>query len=93
MPKCASCSISPRWGPWLAAVFWTARSTARPKARLLRDSVVIFDGRLSSLKRFKDDAREVVAGYECGLSLDGYNDIKLGDIIESYYVEEIQATL
>ncbi|MCU0578137.1 MAG: translation initiation factor IF-2, partial [Desulfobacterota bacterium] len=63
------------------------------KARLLRDSVVIFDGRLSSLKRFKDDAREVVAGYECGLSLDGYNDIKLGDIIESYYVEEIQATL
>jgi translation initiation factor IF-2 len=63
------------------------------KARLLRDSVVIFDGRLSSLKRFKDDAREVLAGYECGLSLDGYNDIKLGDIIESYYLEEIKPTL
>jgi translation initiation factor IF-2 len=63
------------------------------KARLLRDSVVIFDGRLSSLKRFKDDVREVVAGYECGLSLDGYNDIKLGDVIESYYLEEIKPTL
>jgi translation initiation factor IF-2 len=63
------------------------------KVRLLRDNVVIFDGRLSSLRRFKDDAREVLAGFECGLSLEGYNDIKLGDIIESYFMEEIKATL
>ena len=63
------------------------------KARLLRDNVVIFDGRLSSLRRFKDDAREVLAGFECGLSLEGYNDIKLGDTIESYFLEEIKATL
>jgi translation initiation factor IF-2 len=63
------------------------------KARLLRDNVVIFDGRLSSLRRFKDDAREVLAGFECGLSLEGYNDIKVGDTIESYYLEEVKATL
>jgi translation initiation factor IF-2 len=63
------------------------------KARLLRDNVVIFDGRLSSLRRFKDDAREVLAGFECGLSLEGYNDIKLGDTIESYFLEEVKATL
>ena len=63
------------------------------KARLLRDNVVIFDGRLSSLRRFKDDAREVLAGFECGLSLEGFNDIKIGDTIESYFVEEVKATL
>ena len=63
------------------------------KARLLRDNVVVFDGRLSSLRRFKDDAREVLAGFECGLSLEGYNDIKIGDTIESYYLEEVKATL
>jgi len=63
------------------------------KARLLRENVVIFDGRLSSLRRFKDDAREVLAGFECGLSLEGYNDIKIGDTIESYFLEEVKATL
>ena len=63
------------------------------KARLLRDNVVIFDGRLSSLRRFKDDAREVLSGFECGLSLEGYNDIKIGDTIESYFLEEVKATL
>jgi len=52
--------------------------------RLLRDHVVVHEGRLASLKRFKDDAREVAAGYECGLSLEGFQDLKQGDIIESY---------
>ena len=52
--------------------------------RLLRDQVVVFEGKLASLKRFKDDVREVAAGYECGLSLEGYQDIKQGDIIEAY---------
>jgi translation initiation factor IF-2 len=63
------------------------------RARLLRENVVIFDGRLSSLRRFKDDAREVLAGFECGLSLEGFNDIKIGDTIESYFLEEVKATL
>ena len=52
--------------------------------RLLRDQVVVFEGRLASLKRFKDDVREVAAGYECGLSLEGFQDIKQGDVIEAY---------
>lgn len=60
------------------------------KVRLLRDNVVIYNGRLASLKRFKDDVREVQAGFECGIGLEQFNDIKVGDIIESYTVEEIK---
>lgn len=58
--------------------------------RLLRDNVVVFEGKLSSLKRFKDDVREVATGYECGMSLEGYNDIKENDIIECYVNEEVE---
>jgi translation initiation factor IF-2 len=63
------------------------------KARLLRDDVVIYDGKIDSLKRFKDDVKEVLSGYECGIGLENYNDIKAGDIIEAYMVEEVAATL
>ena len=63
------------------------------KARLLREDVVIYDGKIDSLKRFKDDAKEVVSGYECGIGLENYDDIKVGDVIEAYLVEEIAATL
>lgn len=63
------------------------------QARLLRNDIVIYDGKIDSLKRFKDDAKEVVSGYECGIGLEGYNDIKIGDVIEAYLVEEIAATL
>ena len=52
--------------------------------RLLRDQVVVHEGKLASLKRFKDDVREVAAGYECGLSLEGFQDIKQGDVLEAY---------
>ena len=58
--------------------------------RLLRDNVVIFEGKLSSLRRFKDDVREAAQGYECGVGLEGYNDIKNGDIIECFVMEEIK---
>jgi translation initiation factor IF-2 len=61
--------------------------------RLVRDSVQIYVGKLTSLRRFKDDVREVVQGYECGIGLENYNDIKEGDIIEAYEIEEIAATL
>jgi translation initiation factor IF-2 len=60
------------------------------KIRLLRDNVEVFNGKLASLKRFKDDVREVQTGFECGLGLDGFNDIKKGDIVESYTVEEVK---
>ena len=63
------------------------------KIRLIRDSMVIHDGELSSLKRFKDDVKEVKSGYECGLSLNDYNDLKEGDIIEAYEITEIKRTI
>jgi translation initiation factor IF-2 len=61
--------------------------------RLVRDSVQIYQGKLISLRRFKDDAREVEKGYECGIGLENYNDIKVGDVVEAYEIEEIAATL
>lgn len=61
--------------------------------RLVREGVVIYDGKMISLKRFKDDAKEVPSGFECGIGLDGFNDIKVGDILESYTQEEIERTL
>jgi len=63
------------------------------QARLVRDNVVIWTGKLDSLKRFKDDVREVASGYECGIGLENYNDIKTGDIIEAFEMEEIKTTL
>ncbi len=63
------------------------------RARLLRDGRIVYESSLGSLRRFKDDVREVKTGYECGTSLDNYNDIKVGDIIEVYEFEEVTATL
>jgi translation initiation factor IF-2 len=67
------------------------KRTAR--ARLLRDNVVIWTGELASLKRFKEDVREVKAGFECGLGLKGYDDIKEGDQLEIFEVTEVARTL
>ena len=61
---------------------------ANEKIRLIRDGIVIYEGQLGSLKRFKDDAKEVKEGYECGLTIAGYNDIKEGDVIEGYEMVE-----
>jgi translation initiation factor IF-2 len=63
------------------------------RARLLRDDVVVYEGQLGSLKRFKDDVREVREGFECGMSIEGYNDIRQGDVIEVYEVQEVARTL
>ncbi len=62
-------------------------------ARILRDNVVIYNGRISSLKRFKDDVKDCQEGLECGIGIENFNDIKVGDIIESYEVEEIRPQL
>ncbi len=62
-------------------------------ARLIRDNVVVHEGKLGSLKRFKDDVKEVQSGYECGISLENFNDIKPGDVIEAYIIEKIAAKL
>jgi translation initiation factor IF-2 len=61
--------------------------------RLIRDNVVIHEGKLSQLKRFKDDAREVLAGQECGMAFENYQDMRVGDVIECYRVEQVQRTL
>jgi translation initiation factor IF-2 len=63
------------------------------KCRLVRDGVQVYEGRIGSLKRFKDDAREVASGFECGIAIDGYNDVKIGDVIETYQLAETPATL
>lgn len=63
------------------------------KARLLRDDVVVFDGKIGSLRRFKEDVKEVQSGYECGIGLENFQDMKPGDVFEVYQVEEVQAEL
>ena len=63
------------------------------KVRVIRDGIVIYTGELGSLKRFKDDAKEVISGYDCGLSVQGYNDIREGDLIEAYEEVEVKKTL
>ena len=57
--------------------------------RVIRENVVIHDGKLISLKRFKDDVKEVTKGYECGLQIEGYNDVKEDDVLEFYVMEEV----
>jgi translation initiation factor IF-2 len=63
------------------------------KIRLIRDGIVVYTGELGSLKRFKEDVKEVTTGYECGLNIANYNDIKIGDIIEGYDEVEVKKTL
>jgi translation initiation factor IF-2 len=62
------------------------------QARLLRDNVVIHEGKIGSLRRFKDDVSEVKTGFECGIGFDKYNDLKVGDLIEVFTMERIAAT-
>jgi translation initiation factor IF-2 len=70
-----------------------SRRSGDAQARLLRDHVLIHEGRLGSLRRFKDDVSEVKAGFECGIGFESYNDIKVGDVIEVFTVERVAATV
>lgn len=78
----------PKVGNVAGCYVLNGRIVRNNKVRLIRDGLVIFDGNISSLKRFKDDVREVESGYECGIGLEGFNDIKIGDIIEPYRIVE-----
>ena len=60
------------------------------QVRLLRDNIVIHEGELASLRRFKDDVKEVQDGYECGMQIDKFNDVKVGDVIECFVMQEIE---
>ena len=67
--------------------------TRSNQIRVLRDNVVMFEGKLASLKRFKDDVREVKEGFECGVAVDGFNDLQPGDLIEAFQVEKTATKL
>ena len=67
--------------------------TRTAKVRVIRDGIVVYTGELGSLKRFKDDVKEVHMGMDCGLNINGYNDVKVGDVVEAYTIEEIKRTL
>ena len=79
--------------PLLQEEGWDIVRPRSSKVRLLREGVVVYTGLLGSLKRFKDDAKEVAKGYECGLNIEKFNDIKVGDVVEAYEDVEVKQTL
>ena len=80
-------------GTIAGAIVRDGKIKSKSKVRVVRDGIVIYTGELGSLKRFKDDVKEVVSGYDCGLSVQGYNDIREGDIIEAFEEVEVKKTL
>jgi translation initiation factor IF-2 len=83
----------PKAGTIAGSFVTDGKITRKAQLRLVRDSVVIYTGKVGSLRRFKDDASEVAQGYECGISIEGYNDIREGDVIEAFEMETIAPTL
>jgi translation initiation factor IF-2 len=83
----------PKVGSVAGCYVTDGRVERNAKARLLREEVVIFDGKIASLRRFKDDVKEVQTGYECGIGLENFQDIKPGDVFEVYQLEEVRAEL
>jgi translation initiation factor IF-2 len=80
----------PKIGIIAGSYIKTGKVERNQQARLLREGVVIYTGKISSLKRFKEDAKEVSSGYECGIGIENYNDIKVGDVIECFHLKEIK---
>jgi translation initiation factor IF-2 len=83
----------PKAGTIAGSFITEGKITRKAQLRLVRDSVVIYTGKVGSLRRFKDDASEVAQGYECGLSIEGYGDVRVGDVIEAFEVESVAPTL
>jgi len=83
----------PKSGTVAGCYVQEGKITRNSKVRLIRDGIVIHEGEIASLRRFKDDVREVDAGYECGLNIANYNDIKVSDIIEAYKIVETKKKL
>jgi translation initiation factor IF-2 len=83
----------PKFGTVAGCFVQDGKISRNDKIRLIRDGIVINEGEIGSLRRFKDDVKEVDAGYECGLNINGYNDIKVNDVIEAYKVVETKKTL
>ncbi|MDX8384146.1 MAG: translation initiation factor IF-2 [Ghiorsea sp.] len=85
--------IAPKIGAIAGSYVTDGFVTRSAKVRVLRDGVLIYDGELASLRRFRDDVKEVKTGYECGIGVDKFNDVKVGDSFEFYVIEEVAATL
>ncbi|MBE3581591.1 MAG: translation initiation factor IF-2 [Thermoanaerobacteraceae bacterium] len=83
----------PKVGTVAGCYVTEGKVTSKALVRLIRDGVVVYEGRVASLKRFKDDVREVVQGFECGIGLEKFNDLKEGDVLEAYTIEEIKRQL
>jgi len=83
----------PKHGTVAGSYVLDGKMVRNAQVRLLRDNVVIYEGKMASLRRFKDDVKDVATGYECGISLENYNDIKVGDIIEAFEIEKIATKL
>ena len=83
---------APRWGTIAGSYVTEGEVTRGSKVRLVRDGVVVYEGAVGSLRRFKDDVREVAFGFECGIGLENFRDIKDGDVLESYEVREVART-
>ncbi len=83
----------PKFGNVAGCYVLDGKMVRNAQVRLVRDNVVVYEGKMSSLRRFKDDVKEVATGYECGIGLENYNDIKIGDIIESFEMEKIATKL
>jgi translation initiation factor IF-2 len=83
----------PKIGAIAGCYITEGKITRSAAVRLVRDNVVIYEGKISSLKRFKDDASEVTKGYECGIGIQNFNDLKVGDIIEAFMTENVAGVL
>ncbi len=83
----------PKIGPVAGSYVVDGKIVRGSRARVIRDKQVVFEGKIESLKRFKEDSREVATGYECGIKIENYNDFKPNDTIESYMIEEVAAEL
>ena len=83
----------PKAGTIAGSFITEGKISRKAQLRLVRDSVVLYTGKVGSLRRFKDDVSEVTQGYECGLSIEGYGDLKEGDVIEAFEVESVAPTL
>lgn len=83
----------PKAGTIAGCYVTDGKVTRNAKVRLVRDSRVVYEGRVGSLRRFKDDVRDVAQGYECGIGLENFNDVKIGDVIEAFEIKEIAGTL
>ncbi len=83
----------PKVGVIAGCAVLSGKMVRNARVRVLRDGVVVYTGRIGSLKRFKEDAREVLTGFECGIGVENFNDIKLGDTLEAFVLDEVEATL